>query len=239
MLYDFHTHTFLSDGVLLPIELIRRAAVAGYQAIGVTDHASAGNLRQVLEVLVAECRLAEKHWEIRALPGVELTHVPPEAISELAREARPRARRSSSSTANLPSSPWRPAPIWPGSPARRWTCWRIRVCSRPKKLPWPPATACSSNSRRMAATPWETAAWRRRPGGPARNFSSAAMRTRQRTSSPRNSPAASHWGRAQRRGSGSGAGWAIRRPCWRGRRTASSCGPHETFCPPRASYLVV
>ena len=51
MLYDFHTHTFLSDGVLLPIELIRRAAVAGYTAVAVTDHASAGNLSHVLEVL--------------------------------------------------------------------------------------------------------------------------------------------------------------------------------------------
>ena len=26
MLFDFHTHTFLSDGVLSPIELMRRAA---------------------------------------------------------------------------------------------------------------------------------------------------------------------------------------------------------------------
>lgn len=88
MLYDFHTHTFLSDGELLPIELIRRAVVAGYTAIGVTDHASAGNLRSLLDALVAECRLAERHWDIRALPGVELTHVPPGAIAELAREAR-------------------------------------------------------------------------------------------------------------------------------------------------------
>ena len=26
-MYDFHTHTFLSDGVLSPVELIRRAHV--------------------------------------------------------------------------------------------------------------------------------------------------------------------------------------------------------------------
>ncbi len=87
-MYDFHTHTFLSDGELLPIELIRRAVVNGYTALGLTDHASAGNLRWVLEVLQAECRLAERHMPIRALPGVELTHVPPEAIAELAKEAR-------------------------------------------------------------------------------------------------------------------------------------------------------
>ena len=39
---DFHTHTFLSDGVLSPCELIRRAAVNGYQIIGITDHVGPG-----------------------------------------------------------------------------------------------------------------------------------------------------------------------------------------------------
>ncbi len=88
MLYDFHTHTFFTDGVLLPVELIRRAVVNGYAAIGVTDHASLSNMEQVVSALVRECALAEKHWPIRALPGVELTHLPPAAIGELAGEAR-------------------------------------------------------------------------------------------------------------------------------------------------------
>ena len=39
-MYDFHTHTFLSDGVLSPIELIRRALVRGYKAMAITDHVS-------------------------------------------------------------------------------------------------------------------------------------------------------------------------------------------------------
>jgi putative hydrolase len=86
--FDFHTHTFLSDGVLLPIELIRRAVVNGYAAIAVTDHASAGHMETVLRAVIADCALAEKHWDIRAIPGVELTHVPPLAIPELAAEAR-------------------------------------------------------------------------------------------------------------------------------------------------------
>ena len=86
--YDFHTHTFHSDGVLLPIEQIRRAIAAGYEAIGLTDHASPGNLEHVLRALVADCRLAEEHWDIRALPGVELTHLPPAAIAETAAAAR-------------------------------------------------------------------------------------------------------------------------------------------------------
>ncbi|MFH0911657.1 MAG: PHP domain-containing protein, partial [Planctomycetota bacterium] len=35
---DLHTHTILSDGELGPAELIRRAEVAGYRALAITDH---------------------------------------------------------------------------------------------------------------------------------------------------------------------------------------------------------
>ena len=36
---DFHTHTFLSDGELVPAEHIRRAEVHGYRVLGLSDHA--------------------------------------------------------------------------------------------------------------------------------------------------------------------------------------------------------
>ena len=36
---DLHTHTFFSDGVLLPSEQLRRAVAKGYGAIAITDHA--------------------------------------------------------------------------------------------------------------------------------------------------------------------------------------------------------
>lgn len=88
MLQDFHTHTFLSDGVLSPIELIRRAIHVGYRTIAVTDHVGTGNLEWVLKTLVKDCDLASKRWDILALPGVEITHVPKEDIGHLAREAR-------------------------------------------------------------------------------------------------------------------------------------------------------
>lgn len=88
MVYDFHTHSFLSDGVLSPVELIRRAVVKGYQAIAVTDHVGPGNMERVLKELIKECRLAEEYWPITAIPGVELTHVPAGSIPGLAREAR-------------------------------------------------------------------------------------------------------------------------------------------------------
>lgn len=88
MLCDFHSHTFLSDGCLSPLELIRRASVAGYRALALTDHVGPGSLSRVIGEIQRDCALARKHWDILALPGVELTHLPPAAIPEAAREAR-------------------------------------------------------------------------------------------------------------------------------------------------------
>ncbi|HEY8463581.1 MAG TPA: histidinol phosphate phosphatase domain-containing protein [Bacillota bacterium] len=88
MVYDFHTHTFLSDGELSPVELIRRAVVNGYQAVGLTDHVGPGNLERVIRELIKECQLAQRYWGIYAIPGVELTHVPAASIPALALEAR-------------------------------------------------------------------------------------------------------------------------------------------------------
>ena len=88
MVYDFHTHSTLSDGELTPTELIRRAHMAGYAALAVSDHAGVGSLSRLGEELRRDCALASEHWEITALPGVELTHVPPVGIQLAAREAR-------------------------------------------------------------------------------------------------------------------------------------------------------
>ena len=37
MVYHFHTHSTLSDGKLSPMELIRRAVVAGYRGMAITS----------------------------------------------------------------------------------------------------------------------------------------------------------------------------------------------------------
>ena len=87
-MYDFHTHTFLSDGVLAPVELIRRASVVGYRVMAITDHVGDGNLELVLSTLIKDCETASRRWDILALPGVEITHTPKEDIDRLAREAR-------------------------------------------------------------------------------------------------------------------------------------------------------
>ena len=87
-MYAFHTHTFLSDGVLAPIELIRRAIKIGYQVMAITDHVGPGNMEFVLKTLITDCEMASKRWDILALPGVEITHTPAEDIDMLAQEAR-------------------------------------------------------------------------------------------------------------------------------------------------------
>ena len=87
-MYDFHTHTFLSDGVLSPIELIRRAIHIGYEVMAITDHVGPGNLEFILTALKKDCELAEKHWDIKVMPGIEITHTPKGDIDRLAKEAR-------------------------------------------------------------------------------------------------------------------------------------------------------
>ncbi|MEA3400348.1 MAG: histidinol phosphate phosphatase domain-containing protein [Armatimonadota bacterium] len=87
MVYDFHTHTTLSDGVLLPMELIRRCIVRGYSALGIADHTSASTMGRVIREVRRDCELARKHWGFSAFPGVELTHVPAAAIGDLAADA--------------------------------------------------------------------------------------------------------------------------------------------------------
>lgn len=85
---DFHTHTSLSDGELSPIEVIRRAVVNNHTAIALTDHASAGDMKRIIRETVEVCALARTCWNILAIPGIELTHVPAQAIAETAREAK-------------------------------------------------------------------------------------------------------------------------------------------------------
>ena len=87
-MFDFHTHTFLSDGVLAPTELIRRALNIGYRVMAITDHVGPGNLEYVLKTLIKDCEMASRRWDILALPGVEITYPPVEDIDMMARDAR-------------------------------------------------------------------------------------------------------------------------------------------------------
>lgn len=83
---EFHTHTFYSDGVLTPVELVRRAFILGDACIAITDHVDFTNIEHVLK-----CQKKLKgnvSWDIEVLLGVELTHIPKDKIAKLAKKAR-------------------------------------------------------------------------------------------------------------------------------------------------------
>lgn len=90
MIYDFHTHTSLSDGELSPIELIRRAISPphNYRAIALTDHVGLGSLERIIGEITEDCQAASAHWNIIAIPGVELTHLPARDIAPAAKRAK-------------------------------------------------------------------------------------------------------------------------------------------------------
>ncbi len=84
---DFHTHSSFSDGELLPMELIRRAAVLDHQAVAITDHASFSNIEWVVKQVAKDCAHADA-WGIEAIVGVEITHVPVARFDKAIRLAR-------------------------------------------------------------------------------------------------------------------------------------------------------
>ena len=85
---DFHTHTVLTDGELLPVESIRRAKVLGYKAIALTEHLGAEDPAPLIQRLDLECEMGSEGFGVLALSGVEITHVPPRFISRVADRAR-------------------------------------------------------------------------------------------------------------------------------------------------------
>ena len=85
---DLHTHTFFSDGELVPAEHLRRVEVLGYQAVAITDHADSSNLDFIVPRLVKAAADLNPYSKTRLLPGIELTHVPPGLFKELTNAAR-------------------------------------------------------------------------------------------------------------------------------------------------------
>lgn len=85
---DLHTHSLFSDGELLPSELVRRLEAMGYSCVAITDHVDSSNLDFVTPRLVKVARDLNQRQSVTVIPGVEITHVPPELIGSLAKEAR-------------------------------------------------------------------------------------------------------------------------------------------------------
>lgn len=84
---DLHIHSIFSDGDLIPSEIARRAKFLGHEAIAITDHVDHSNIYCV-ENIIRVVDDIEENWEIKVIPGVEITHVPPEVIEKLANKAR-------------------------------------------------------------------------------------------------------------------------------------------------------
>jgi histidinol phosphatase-like PHP family hydrolase len=85
---DLHTHSLFSDGELIPAELTRRAADAGYRAIAITDHADRSMFDLVIPRILRVTGDLGRAWGLTVLAGVELTHIPPADIAASAAEAR-------------------------------------------------------------------------------------------------------------------------------------------------------
>ncbi len=83
-MYDLHTHTVFSDGVLVPAELARRCQAQGYRGLVIADHCDHSNIEALLAATVEFCdAVAGYYGEMEVLPGCEITHVPPRLIPGL------------------------------------------------------------------------------------------------------------------------------------------------------------
>jgi len=85
---DLHTHTFFSDGELIPSELVRRAEVIGYRILNISDHVDLSNIDFVVPRIAAACVELTRLTSVTVLAGAEITHVPLEQIPDLVVRAR-------------------------------------------------------------------------------------------------------------------------------------------------------
>lgn len=85
---DLHTHSFLSDGALLPEELVRRCEEQRYRVLVISDHVGISNAQVVIGQLVRLCRSLKGKGTVKVLPGAEITHVRPELIKRAVSLAR-------------------------------------------------------------------------------------------------------------------------------------------------------
>ncbi len=87
-MYNLHSHSLLSDWILLPSEIAVRYLSLGYKAIAITDHVDYSNIEATIEAILKFCRRWPKNIPMKVLPGIELTHIPLEQFKPLSRLAR-------------------------------------------------------------------------------------------------------------------------------------------------------
>lgn len=85
---DLHCHTFYSDGVLSPAELVYRCKLKGAEAVALTDHADYSNMDFIIGSIRKAVSLLEKFYDLKVIAGIELTYIPPEDIARMTAAAR-------------------------------------------------------------------------------------------------------------------------------------------------------
>lgn len=64
-LVDYHNHTYFSDGVDSPTEVVKRAKKKGLHTISITDHDGVDGIREAM--------IAGEALDVRVIPGIELS----------------------------------------------------------------------------------------------------------------------------------------------------------------------
>ncbi len=85
---DFHIHSFLSDGALLPAAIAWEAAERGHSAIAITDHVDASNIEEALFSITKLVKELGDSLPVKIIPGAEISYLPPKLIEEYAKRAR-------------------------------------------------------------------------------------------------------------------------------------------------------
>jgi len=81
-------HTLLSDGELIPAELVRRCEARAFRTIVIADHVDEGTIDFVVPRLVRFAHAINTRGIVRVVPGAELTDCPPGDIARLTQYAR-------------------------------------------------------------------------------------------------------------------------------------------------------
>jgi len=145
-MYDLHTHSLLSDGALLPSELARRYQVLGYKAIAITDHVDASNIEAVVPQIASVCERLSRVWDIKVVPGAEITHVPLEHFEELVNYARSAGAKIIVAHGESPVEP-----VIPGTNKKALEC-DINILAHPGMISLEDARAAASKNIYLEVT---------------------------------------------------------------------------------------
>ncbi len=86
--FDFHTHTTISDGHAAPLAMAQRCQTNGYAAYVCSDHVDESSVEYRVPEIVSACAHVEAELGMAAIPAVEVTRVAPGRVAAVAARAR-------------------------------------------------------------------------------------------------------------------------------------------------------